>query len=596
MSRLFSGGRWLLVASILGNSPDPAVGQECPSGTIARIQVETLEVFDLGEFQEGSFPYWVFRTANSIHIDTSENYVRNELLFEEGSCFDPFLLEESARILRTRVFIKWAEVNSERLPDGNVAVTVRVQDDWTLKVGLGLSFDEGINLEELLLQENNLLGRGFLVAIARVQAREIRETSGRFGAARLFGTPWTFDGSGGETRQGPFVEGKLSYPFTSETSRTAFATAFEFREDFFPYSTSGVENPTHALLPFKRQFAQFTYARRFGQPGHLWLLGGGFSREDLEFPEGPEGLQMVMDEDFSDLFPAAEAEIQEVRRQTDPQSATRANLFLGFRNIDYVLREGLDAVRASQDVKVGTEFTLSMSPSLAASTDSEDMRDLHGRADFFWAATPGPWVFSTVVKAEGRYVWNAEVTSEGWRDVITELDLKAYLKPATLGSHTLMSRFSAARSWSMDRPFQLTAGGREGVRGYSQDAFPGGRRLLLSVEDRFPVVNSEVIDAGMVFFGDVGRVWGQDVPFGVNSGWRSSVGVGIRLNLPGGALRTMRADFTLPLSGDRDVHGVYFRLYTELGGLLQVPKRPGQVDRSRWSGINTDLNVARASG
>ena len=37
----------------------------------------------------------------------------------------------------------------------------------------------------------------------------------------------------------------------------------------------------------------------------------------------------------------------------------------------------------------------------------------------------------------------------------------------------------------------------------------------------------------------------------------------------------MRVDLTLPLSGDRDTQGVYFRLYTELGGLLQSPKRHG---------------------
>jgi hypothetical protein len=205
-------------------------------------------------------------------------------------------------------------------------------------------------------------------------------------------------------------------------------------------------------------------------------------------------------------------------------------------------------------------------------------------------------VVSTEVKAEGRYVREADTTPEGWRDMISEVEVKAYLKAGGVRGHTLFGRFSAARSWSMDRPFQLTAGGREGVRGYSQDAFPGGRRMLFSLEDRFPIVSSEVIDAGIVFFGDLGRVWGQDVPFGVDSGWRSSLGVGARLNLPGGALRTMRADFTLPLSGDRETDGVYFRVYAELGGLLQTSKRPGQVGRSRWSGIDTDLTVSKPSG
>ena len=589
--------RVLTLASVaMGAFPVLIAGQECPGGRIASIQVESADVFDLGEFKEGSFARGVFRTANKIHINTSENYILSEALFEEGGCFDPFLLEESARILRSRIFIKWAQITSERQPDGDVAVKIRVQDDWTLKVGLGLSFDEGINLEELLLQENNLLGQGLTVAIARVQAREVLENYLKFGAARMFGTSWSFDGTGGKTRQGPFVEESLSFPFTSEVSRLGFTQILNFREDYFPYSTSGVENPTHVLVPFRRGFAQLTVARRFGEPGHLWVLGGGLSREDLSFPEGPDGIRAVMDEKFGDLLPATEAETEEVQGQILPLSATRLNVFAGFRNIDFVLREGLDAVRASQDVKVGSEVTFSLSPAIPLFGRDRDAEDLHGQIDLFWAVAPGPWVVSTEAKAGGRYVRNAEGAPEGWRDIISEVDLKGYLKPERFTAHTLVGRLSAARSWSMDRPFQLTIGGREGVRGYSQDAFPGGRRFLVSLEDRFPVYQSEIVDAGMAFFGDLGRVWGQDVPYGVDSGWRSSVGVGVRANLPGGALRTMRADFTLPLSGDRDTHGVYFRFYAELGGLLQVPKRPNQVERSRFSGIDTDLTVSRPSG
>ena len=585
-----------LAALALGLFPVLTAGQECPEGRISSIQVVILDVFDLNEFREGSFPRAIFRTANKIHINTSESYILSELFFEEGDCFDPFLLEESARVLRSRVFVKWAEISSERQPDGDAAVHVQVQDDWTLKLGLGLSFDEGINLEELLLKENNLLGRGMTVALSRVQAREVLENSVEFGAARLFGTSWSFDGSGGKTRQGPFVEETLSFPFTSEVSRFAFTQELDLREDYFPYSTSGVENPTHVLLPYKRQFGRLTFGRRFGEPGNLWVLGGGLSRESLEFPEGPDGVRIVLDEKFGDLQPATETEIEAVQGQTGPLSATRLNVFAGFRNIDFVLREGLDAVLAPQDVKVGTEVTVSLNPSLPVLAKKADAEDLHAGIDFFWSAVPGPWVLSTEAKAEGRYVRNGEGAQEGWRDIVSEVDLKAYFKPGELDGHTLVGRLSAARSWHMDRPFQLTAGGREGVRGYSQDAFPGGRRLLLSLEDRFPIVNTEIVDAGMVFFGDVGRVWGQDVPYGVNSGWRSSLGVGIRANLPGGAIRTMRADLTLPLSGDRETHGVYFRFYTEVGGLLQTPKRPSQVERSRWSGIDTNQTVSRRSG
>ena len=582
-----------LVALTLGPQTGFAQDLDCPQGRIAGIQVRQIDVFDPSEFPEGSLVRGALRTANRIHVNTSESYIRSELLFEEGSCYDPFLLEESARILRTRIFVKWAEVTGIRDPDGDTTVQVRVQDDWSLKLGLGLSFDEGFRLEQLLLQENNLLGTGMTVGASRVQAREVRETYGKFSAPRLFGSDWSFDGAAGTTRLGPFVEEELTFPFTGERSKWAVTEKFNYREDYFSYTTSGVENPTHVMVPFLRRFAQLSLARRFGDPGRLLVLGGGVSRESLEFPKGALGIRIVEDQQFKELLPALEDQIQEVSGQTTPMRATRLNLFGGFRNIDFVLRNGLDAVLALQDVQVGSEVMFSVNPSLPGIGSATDAKDVYTEARAFWATATGPWVLEARLQAGGRYTWDGEGAREGWRDILSEADLKGFRRFSETGGHTLVARASGARSWSMDRPFQLTAGGRVGVRGYSEDAFPGGRRLLFTLEDRFPLIQSEVLDGGLAVFGDLGRVWGQDVPYGVDSGWRSSVGIGFRMNLPSGVLRTSRLDFTLPLSGDRGTYGVYFRFYTEIGGLLQTPKRPSQMDRSRWSGIDTDLTVTR---
>ena len=56
----------LLVATI---NPIGGAAQQCPDGLISAIEIERLDVFELQEF-------------------------------EEGDCFDPFLLEESATIGR----------------------------------------------------------------------------------------------------------------------------------------------------------------------------------------------------------------------------------------------------------------------------------------------------------------------------------------------------------------------------------------------------------------------------------------------------------------------------------------------------------------
>ena len=121
------------------------------------------------------------------------------------------------------------------------------------------------------------------------------------------------------------------------------------------------------------------------------------------------------------------------------------------------------------------------------------------------------------------------------------------------------------------------------------DAFPGGRRALFTLEDRTVLLSRATLDVGLALFGDLGHVWAGDVPYGVDSGWRSSVGIGFRISAPGGALSATRFDFTLPLSGDRSTKGVYFRFYTELGGLIKSVR--GQIERSRWSGTDGDMTV-----
>jgi hemolysin activation/secretion protein len=143
----------------------------------------------------------------------------------------------------------------------------------------------------------------------------------------------------------------------------------------------------------------------------------------------------------------------------------------------------------------------------------------------------------------------------------------------------------------MDRPFQLTLGGREAVRGYNEDAYPGSRRLLLTLEERddFPFLSTGFADVGMAVFGDAGRIEAGDVPFGENSGWRAGIGAGLRLGIPAGAPNVLRIDVGTPLTGERGTKGIVFRVYGELLGILDRRGWPTQVERSRWYGIDPDL-------
>jgi len=569
--------------------PAVAEAQSCTEGTIREIIFERLDVFDSAD---GSAPTsFLLRAGNTLHARTAESFVRGELLLGIGDCFEPFLASESERILRSRSFIKEAIITSERLPDGSVLLRVRTQDDWSLSLSIGISFDEGFKFEGIGASENHFLGRGLYLGAIRATDRELRELGGRLGATRFLGTPMALSVASGETRVGTFVDQRLERSFLSELGKVAIRQEVSVRDDYFAYATGQPDGTTHVLLPFERAEVTLTAAFRRGDPGRLLVFGGGVSRQSLEYSAGLSDLETVFDDDFDVPLAATDADRLAIGGQTTPLAATRLNALVGFRGVSFEVRESLDGIRAVQDVKVGAEALLTVGRSIGLADQAQDANDLFARLDLFTGIAPGPLVVSTDGFLEGRRAMGDDPNAGSWRDVVGQVDGRVYWKPIERSGHTVFGRMKAAGAWSMDRPFQLTGGGREGVRGYSRDAFPGAKRLLLTLEDRSVLFTGAAADLGLVLFGDVGRVWAGDVPYGVDSGWRSSVGAGIRLSLPGGTLTATRFDFTVPISGDRERQGVYFRFYTELGALVPVLGRGGQVQRSRWSGINSNLTA-----
>ena len=340
---------------------------------------------------------------------------------------------------------------------------------------------------------------------------------------------------------------------------------------------------------------------RVGAAGAWWLFGAGFSRDVIEFPDLPSSVGIVANDEFGSASTAGQSEITAVLPQALERTSTRASFTVGRRSITFTPRSGLDGVRGLQDVETGTEVTATIAPSLPifGKTGVPSPDDVYARVRIFGTTVHEQFVGALEVEAEGRNVRAGGPTGEGWRDVMTEVDLYGFFQPSFLPNHTIFARISGAEGRNPEQPFQLTLGGREGVRGYDVDAYPGARRLIMTVEDRFPLdwTGLSIADIGLSVFADVGRIWAGEAPFGVDSGWKASVGGGIRLGIPSGSIRVQRLDFMIPLSGDKDELGITFRLSAEVTGLLSrgvirslgaLGLSDSQLKRSRRSGISTD--------
>ncbi len=571
----------------------PVADSVCPAGRITHIFVDNHSIFDVDELGGGRLMRGFYNLANTLHVRTRQSFIRGELLFREGDCYDPVLLEESGRILRNYISIARADVFAVDQPDGTKHVVVDTQDEWTTRVDLGVSVDEGLQLEVLEISEENVAGRGAQAAVFIRQRKERKDLGARLTLPRLFGSRTDAAVSAGRTRDGSFVQQRVAYPFVGEVGRVALRETYHRRDELFPYAASGTAlDYSHLLLPFRDERFELSVAGRLGDPGSLTLLGVGVSLETLEFRDFPGSLEIARDNDFGKTAPAPAGSADRIAAQTHEASTARLNLFVGQRNLRFAQARGLDALDGAQDIQLGTDVGLTLGRSVGALSGSgrPSADDLYGRLRVFAGHDPGSSFLFFAAGLEGRQVFSGGVNGDGWRDVIGEADLYGYVRAPGLPGHTFFARASGAGGWSMDTPFQLTLGGRTGVRGLHEEDFPGARRILFSAEDRvflrWPA--PDALDLGLTLFADAGRSWHGGVPFGVDSGWRGSLGGGLRVGFPAGTRGLMRLDLAFPV-GTQDGRDPIFRVTIfELLGIFSGFQDP-DVARSRRITVGPDF-------
>lgn len=568
-------------------APGKELAPGCPSGAISNIIVQNHSIFPASSIEERRFT-WAYSLINTLNIRTREEFIRRELLLEEGDCFDSLLLAESERLLRDLRFISGATVTSTRLGDGSHEVTVETQDEWTTRVNVGVAMNDGFRVEGIDLLEENFLGRGMLIGMYHRDRDERQDLGLVFETPYLFDTRWNAGLALGRSRVGWLVDQRFIFPFVGEVGRLAARQRFSRREGYFTYATGSEEEDSHVLVPFYDESLEFAGAVRFGEPGNLFMLGFGFSRDALGFFDFPLGTEVVREGDFSESTPAGLDFSEPIRSQITPRATSRLNLLLGQRWIRYESRRGLDA-QGVQDIRLGTEVALTLGRSVSIFQQGPAPNDFFSRVDIFWGAAPGNWVIQGKVNAEGRRVFVS--SGRAWRDVFAELDTYIYFQPEALQSHTFFGRISSSAGWGVEAPFQLTLGGRDGLTGYSEEAFPVGRRTIISVEDRiaFNWPAPDFIDLGMSIFGGVGMGAAGDVPFGRDSGVKASAGAGLRIGFPAGSKSVVRLDFAVPIEGGAGLGDAIFRLSIgEIAGIARGFGDP-RMARSIRAGVTSDF-------
>ncbi|MGI9628045.1 MAG: hypothetical protein ACR2QM_14500 [Longimicrobiales bacterium] len=598
-----------LLAALLGfpgeggaqtvNTPAEAVDQACPGAVIRHVFVDNHSIFNTAVAEEDGQFLWLYRAANWIHPRTRSGFIRNELLFRPGDCLNPLRLAESERILRAYPFIAEVDIYSVDIGTGDVHVVVDTEDEWTTEVAMRLDLDNGLRFTRLGITEGNFLGTGNRVGVFLRERDERRDIGVDLFAPRFLGTRTNATLTAGSTRNGAFFSEQISYPFVGEFGRYAALESYSNREDLFAYAASGDAAFTNVVVPIKTERAEVTAAARVGTPGDFTVVGAGFSWEKTGFLDFPNGVRVIPGQDFSEQLPADSATVAALAHQVTDRETPRIHVLVGRRKIRFVSKRGLDAIRGEQDVRVGTQVLGSLGTTLGIpSTDLPGAsEEVWGRLALFGGAAGDHWVLNTDFNLEAGRLFTGGLRPGAFRDALGEVNVFAYWQPPGSPAHTLAGRIAFAGGWNSSIPFQLTLGGRDGVRGYSQEDFPGGQRFVFNFEDRIRLSGpfSNALDLGFTVFADAGAVWAGDAPFGVDSGIQAAVGMGLRVGFPSGTSNVIRLDLAAPIQAG-GLSNVQFRVsMRELVSLL-----PGlgdfQLLRSRAASPDAGIVGIRPGG
>jgi hypothetical protein len=543
----------------------------CADGVVRSIVLERRSAFD-PESTDLAALSWTYRALNVLHVRTSPSFIRRELLFEEGDCYDDFLVDESERLLDAYGFLATARITATEDAGGGKTVLVETQDEWSTKVDVGVTYDAALNLEKFEVTEENFLGQGVFAEFTHRERRETRAQSLSLATPRLFGrsdasVEW------GRDRPGHFFHQFVRYPFVGEAGRYSVRQGYSRGTTYFSYSTDQSAAYSQVLVPAFRDLVELSFARRFGEPGRSWITGVTLSRDVIRFP-GPAEVAYGIDFDALEPYPGQLP--LPVQRQLSASAATRLSVHLGTRRYRYQEYTGIDGLRDRMLVSLGLYGGVSVGRGFGWLTPSDvpALDDWFGRLHGSFGAPIGSSLLHGGVTVESRRDGGA------WQDVLMDADLVAWLRTDALPAHTVFLRASVAGGSRVALPFQLSLGGREGVRSLPEDRFPGGRLARLVVEDRivFPWPRPGTADFGLTLFADVGRVWPGDVPYAVDSGWQAGVGAGLRIGLPSRTRNVWRMDVAVPAgpSTGGPVVRVTFELNRLRNGFLT-----GDVLRSR---------------
>ena len=464
---------------------------------IANIVVINLPIFNTLDPAEDR---WLYRGANSIHVDTSKEVIRDQLLMAPGDRIDESVVAESERILRhAKYLFDAAIVPYARCNDG-IDLLVVTRDVWTLYPDLSFGRSGGSSKSSVGITDNNIFGTGNRGSLSFKSNADRDSITLAFKNDNLAGKHLELRTDYSDTSDGSAHKFSLSRPFYSLQTRWSAGFSTERSDLEEELSFHGQDDFRYQHLAARDEvFLGFSQGLVDGYTKR-WTLGMTDTSETYKAIDEP-GLQLPADREL--LYPWIEWNWVEDR---------------------FVTMENLYQIHRTEDLSLGVEWRV--------------------RAGY----APGSWR-----DQESQWIVNAQVMdtlSDGKHHIFQASAhlVGAWLQEDDRGDNVLLSnyveyhyldniyrRWYAKIQWDYGRHLTadrwLKLGGEGSLRGYPEDYYAGDQRYLFIIERRYfsDIHWFNLVRLGGAMFADIGKTTlAQDSD--LDSPWLADLGVGLRLS------------------------------------------------------------------
>jgi hypothetical protein len=471
-------------------------GSELDGLPIVRIVLLTYDVFDTSEPETSSWPY---RAANSVHIKSTEGFVRSMLLFAEGEPYNQAAALESARLLRSLGIMNPVMISAKEV-EGGVEVTVETHDQWSLQLGADAGVSGSRGNYGIQLQEENLLGWGKNLTLGYDSDVERDTRSIRYRDPNIFNRRWTADLIYELRSDGSRNRVRVERPFFALDTERAWGGWWE-TEELIEHLYSESESVVEGLR--SEELIRGWYGIRLGADGPITRrLTVGWDRRSVQYGD------WAFETDGAP-YPT-------------PDALDVSGIRVGYERIadSYEVLRGFRSWSSQEDVALGPNLSIAATVSIPAF--GGDARRTLFEGAFSVGRHVDRWLVLGDVWASGRF------DHSDAKDVVGGFQLVA----AQVGERGFQLRLLAEDSHELDLDRQLTLGADNGLRGWDPDTFDGTGRALANAQWRTVLFRDvlHLFSVGAVVFVDAGATWdprvGRDT-----GGVRSDAGVGLLFDL-----------------------------------------------------------------